>query len=77
MFVEILAGEHLRKKLNWLDLGLLLLLLLLLVLRVVVMSRELPEHGTVSDEGDQPPYLEKKICAKIYLLYFYVDPTYF
>ena len=28
------------------------------------MSRELPEHGTVSDEGDQPPYLEKKICAK-------------
>ena len=63
MFVEILAGEHLRKKLNWLDLGLLLLLLLLLL--VVVMSKELPEHGTVSDEGDQPPYLEKKICARI------------
>ena len=59
MFVEILAGEHLRKKLNWLDLGLLLLLLLLL--RVVVMSRELPEHGTVSDEGDQPPYLEENV----------------
>ena len=75
MFVEILAGEHLRKKLNWLDLGLLLLLLLLLL--VVVMSKELPEHGTVSDEGDQPPCLEKKIYAKIYLLYFYVDPTYF
>ena len=64
MFAEILAGEHLRKKLNWLDLGLLLLLLLLLLL-VVVMSKELPEHGTVSDEGDQPPYLEKKICARI------------
>ena len=41
------------------------------------MSRELPEHGTVSDEGDQPPYLEKKIYAKMYLLYYYVDPTYF
>ena len=41
------------------------------------MSRELPEHGTVSDEGDQPPYLEKKMCVKIYHLYFYVDPTYF
>ena len=63
MFVEILAGEHLRKKLNRLDLGLLLLLLLLLL--VVVMSKELPEHGTVSDEGDQPPYLEKKMCARI------------
>ena len=59
MFVEILAGEHLRKKLNWLDLGLLLLLLLLLL--VVVMSKELPEHGTVSDEGDQPPYLEENV----------------